>query len=148
LCFILLKYILKLYGTDFLNNFRILHSDNGGEFVNELVQSISEVFHFECAHGKAYNPREQVIKEKVFEVLELFWIFLQLILTFREKLRNLMELSLQLLVSLCLKGKVNVGLICSTKLYFLTEWQRESLDKLHFKYSSSDHLILCTIILV
>jgi len=43
---------------------RILHSDNGGEFVNELVQSISVVFHFECAHGKAYNPREQGKVEK------------------------------------------------------------------------------------
>jgi len=44
---------------------RILHSDNGGEFVNELIQSISKVLHFECAHGKAYNPREQGKVEKL-----------------------------------------------------------------------------------
>jgi len=43
---------------------RILHSDNGGEFVNALVASIADVFHFECAHGKAYNPREQGKVEK------------------------------------------------------------------------------------
>jgi hypothetical protein len=39
---------------------RILHSDNGGEFVNKILDLISEVFHFKPAHGKAYNPREQV----------------------------------------------------------------------------------------
>jgi len=43
---------------------RILHSDNGGEFVNSLIESISNVFHFQCAHGKAYNPREQGKVEK------------------------------------------------------------------------------------
>jgi hypothetical protein len=43
---------------------RILHSDNGGEFVNELVSNIAKIFHFELARGKAYNPREQGLVEK------------------------------------------------------------------------------------
>lgn len=39
---------------------RILHSDNGGEFVNQIFDHISKIFFFKPAHGKAYNPREQV----------------------------------------------------------------------------------------
>jgi hypothetical protein len=39
---------------------KILHSDNGGEFVNSLLDHISKLLFFKPAHGKAYNPREQV----------------------------------------------------------------------------------------
>lgn len=38
----------------------ILHSDNGGEFVNEIINYFSKLFNFKIANGKAYNPREQV----------------------------------------------------------------------------------------
>lgn len=44
---------------------RILHSDNGGEFVNSLINQISTVFNITLAHGKAYNPREQGKVEKM-----------------------------------------------------------------------------------
>jgi hypothetical protein len=43
----------------------ILHSDNGGEFVNKIVDELSVVFGFRCAHGKAYNPQEQGKVEKL-----------------------------------------------------------------------------------
>jgi hypothetical protein len=42
----------------------ILHSDNGGEFVNQIFDNISKIFFFKPAHGKAYNPREQGLVEK------------------------------------------------------------------------------------
>ena len=44
---------------------KILHSDNGGEFVNELINKISGLFNIQLAHGKAYNPREQGKVEKL-----------------------------------------------------------------------------------
>jgi transposase InsO family protein len=39
---------------------KILHSDNGGEFVNGIIDYIARVMNIKLAHGKAYNPREQV----------------------------------------------------------------------------------------
>jgi hypothetical protein len=39
---------------------KILHSDNGGEFVNCIISHISKIMNIKPAHGKAYNPREQV----------------------------------------------------------------------------------------
>ncbi len=45
---------------------RILHSDNGGEFVNQIFDHISKIFFFKPAHGKAYNPREQVCHFIIF----------------------------------------------------------------------------------
>jgi len=41
-----------------------LHSDNGGEFVNGVMDELERIFSFKPAHGKAYNPREQGLVEK------------------------------------------------------------------------------------
>jgi hypothetical protein len=38
---------------------KILHSDNGGEFVNSLIDCVAKTMNIQLAHGKAYNPREQ-----------------------------------------------------------------------------------------
>jgi len=43
---------------------QILHSDNGGEFVNTVINALSTLFSFRIANGKAYNPREQGLVEK------------------------------------------------------------------------------------
>jgi hypothetical protein len=43
---------------------KILHSDNGGEFVNGIIEIISETMKISLANGKAYNPREQGKVEK------------------------------------------------------------------------------------
>jgi transposase InsO family protein len=38
----------------------ILHSDNGGEFVNNILEALAEKLQIRLAHGKPYNPKEQV----------------------------------------------------------------------------------------
>jgi transposase InsO family protein len=43
---------------------KILHSDNGGEFINGIIDEISKSMNITLAHGKAYNPREQGKVEK------------------------------------------------------------------------------------
>ena len=50
---------------------KILHSDNGGEFVNEIINELSRVFGFRLAHGKAYNPREQGKVERMNRTLSV-----------------------------------------------------------------------------
>ncbi len=42
----------------------ILHSDNGGEFVNRTMDVLRDKYGIQAAHGKAYNPREQGKVEK------------------------------------------------------------------------------------
>ena len=44
----------------------IIHSDNGGEFVNAIIKHFSKLFNFHIAHGKAYNPREQVFFSRLY----------------------------------------------------------------------------------
>ena len=53
----------------------ILHSDNGGEFINTILKHIAELFFFQPAHGKAYNPREQVL---FYSFLTLFILLIHL----------------------------------------------------------------------
>lgn len=36
-----------------------LHSDNGGEFVNELINIISRLINVSLINGEAYDPRDQ-----------------------------------------------------------------------------------------
>lgn len=38
----------------------MLHSDNGGEFVNEIIQAIATCFHIKLVHGGPYQPQQQV----------------------------------------------------------------------------------------
>ncbi len=38
----------------------ILHSDNGGEFVNRIIEAIGKLLDVELRNGQVYNPQEQV----------------------------------------------------------------------------------------
>lgn len=38
---------------------KILHSDNGGEFVNSLIDLLCDRFHIKIVHGGPYRPQTQ-----------------------------------------------------------------------------------------
>lgn len=46
------------------------------------MKKIAEIFHFECAHGKAYNPREQVCIFLLYVLFILFYFIFDLFLRY------------------------------------------------------------------
>ena len=38
---------------------KILHSDNGGEFIAEILNEIAAQFGIEVVHGRPYHPQSQ-----------------------------------------------------------------------------------------
>lgn len=59
--------------TIVINNWgppKILHSDNGGEFVNEAVQMICDKFNIKVKHGGPYHPQSQGRVERFNQTVE------------------------------------------------------------------------------
>jgi transposase InsO family protein len=42
---------------------RILHSDNGGEFVNKIIKRIAKVMGIKLVNGGPYQPQQQVMNK-------------------------------------------------------------------------------------
>ncbi len=47
-----------------------LHSDNGGEFVSELMNLLSQVYNITVVTGEAYDPRDQGKVERYNQTFE------------------------------------------------------------------------------